>query len=497
MLNKDNKKNKILKEVIMKFKLSVLSLLVATIPSISHAELTITDESGNVITVPKNQTIDNSVILFDKTQNPTPNTNPSPVQSNNGEVVITDTPSSSTASGDGDSSDLSPEEIQSIQSSGGTIVSTGAAKNKSISKGYGDKVTAGIPNYYSYKSINTAMDNAIEIANKNPALLKGNDYPTLRKGSQGPKVANLALALVSKGYLDLAGQPTPTIYDDDIVKSVKLAQKNLGLKEDGVAGPQLFIAMGIGGTGNSQSDEGLTKWKEKINALMEEAKEEGRSRIIIVNIPSYTLKAIDVNTGEVVIESKIVIGKSVHETPMDRIDVIGLKYNPNWTPPMSVIKRNVINNLSNSNPYVRSHGLKAVDYSGNAYPLTSVSRSDILAGRYRVQQAPGTGNSLGVLKFETNSPDNIYLHDTNQRYLFNNTNRSDSLGCIRVQQWYPLAQFVSSQTGDTIKSNLDKGKTYIQKVDKVPVFITYSLYDVVQGQPGKFKDIYNKGGSLL
>ena len=486
----------------MKFKLSVLSLLIATIPTISYAELTITDESGNVITVPKNQTVDNSVILFDKTSNPSPSINVPSEQkmnnNNNDEVVITDSSSgSAAASGDGDSSDLSPEEIQSIQSSGGTIVSSGAAKNKSISRGYGDKVTSGIPNYYSYKSINVAMDNAIAIANKNPSLLKGNDYPVLRKGSQGPKVAALSLALVSKGYLDLAGQPTPTIYDDDIVSAVKLAQKNLGLKEDGVAGPQLFIAMGIGGTGDSQSDDGLTKWKDKLNALMEQAKEEGHSKIIVVNIPSYTLKAIDVNTGEVVIESKIVIGKSVHETPMDRIDIIGLKYNPNWTPPMSVIKRNVINNLSNSNPYVRSHGLKAVDSAGNIYPLTSVSRSDILSGRYRVQQAPGTGNSLGVLKFETNSPDNIYLHDTNQRYLFNNTNRSDSLGCIRVQQWYPVAQFVSSQTGDTIKSNLDKGKTYIQRVDKVPVFITYSLYDVVQGQPGKFKDIYNKGGSVL
>lgn len=489
----------------MKFKLSILSLLIATIPGISHAELTITDESGNVITVPKNQTIDNSVLLFDKTNSNqniplnTPQRQTGAVNAtNDGEVIITDSVSSSdTSSGDGDSSDLSPAEIQSIESSGGTIISSGAAKNKSISRGYGDKVTAGIPDYYSYKSLNVAMDNAIEIARKTPSMLKGNDYPVLRKGSQGPKVASLALSLVSKGYLDLAGQPTPTIYDEDIVSAVRLAQKNLGLKEDGVAGPQLFMALGVGGTGNSESDEGLIKWKDKLNALIEQAKEEGHDKIIVVNIPSYTLKAIDVNTGEVAIESKIVIGKSVHETPMDRIDIIGLKYNPNWTPPMSVIKRNVINNLSNSNPYVRSHSLKAVDYSGNVYPLSSVSRADILAGRYRVQQAPGTSNSLGVLKFETNSSDNIYLHDTNQRYLFNNTNRSDSLGCIRVQQWYPLAQFVSSQNGDTIKSNLDKGKTYIQKVDKVPVFITYSLYDVVQGQPGKFKDIYNKGGSLL
>lgn len=489
----------------MKFKLSILSLLIATIPGISHAELTITDEAGNVITVPKNQTIDNSVLLFDKTNSNaniplnTPQRQTGAVNAtNDGEVIITDSVSSSdTSSGDGDSSDLSPAEIQSIESSGGTIISSGAAKNKSISRGYGDKVTAGIPDYYSYKSLNVAMDNAIEIARKTPSMLKGNDYPVLRKGSQGPKVASLALSLVSKGYLDLAGQPTPTIYDEDIVNAVRLAQKNLGLKEDGVAGPQLFIALGVGGTGNSESDEGLVKWKDKLNALMEQAKEEGHDKIIVVNIPSYTLKAIDVNTGEVAIESKIVIGKSVHETPMDRIDIIGLKYNPNWTPPMSVIKRNVINNLSNSNPYVRSHALKAVDYSGNVYPLSSVSRADILAGRYRVQQAPGTSNSLGVLKFETNSSDNIYLHDTNQRYLFNNTNRSDSLGCIRVQQWYPLAQFVSFQNGDTIKSNLDKGKTYIQKVDKVPVFITYSLYDVVQGQPGKFKDIYNKGGSLL
>ena len=65
-----------------------------------------------------------------------------------------------------------------------------------------------------------------------------------------------------------------------------------------------------------------------------------------------------------------------------------------------------------------------------------------------------------------------------------------------MQDWPRLAEFVSSMDIPTIQKNLDKGKTYIQRIDKTPIFMTYSLVDVVKGKADKFKDIYNQGGSL-
>ena len=52
---------------------------------------------------------------------------------------------------------------------------------------------------------------------------------------------------------------------------------------------------------------------------------------------------------------------------------------------------------------------------------------------YRFTQPSGDGNALGVLKFETTSKQNIYLHDTNERILFTHNTRVYSSGCIRVK----------------------------------------------------------------
>ena len=473
------------------FKKSVLCLLLSSLPMMGHAELNITDGENS-----------DGVVLFDKTPNESNvNTIETPVQSQQRMLSPNPPKSENTVeldlSGDGDSSDLSQEEINAIEAQGGSIVrSSSPAPVQQFKKGYGSAVMKNVPIGSPYPAFFSDLDKLIEIAKENPiSATSGNGMPVLRYGSKGDNVALLSQALISKGYLKLEGAvPTPNVFDDDILASVKLAQSDLNLTVDGVAGPQLYSALGVSAA--KITAEELTAWKNQIQTLIEIARTEGRSKVIIVNIPSYTLKAIDVNTGEVVVESKVIVGKSIHQTPITRMNMVGLKYNPNWTPPMSVIKRSVLPNLSSGNSYVRSHGLKAVDSNGNQYSLSNVSREEVLNGTYRIQQSPGTNNSLGVLKFETDNKDNIYLHDTNQRYLFGQNDRSLSLGCVRVQDWPRLAEFVSSMDIPTIQKNLDKGKTYIQRIDKTPIFMTYSLVDVVKGKADKFKDIYNQGGSL-
>ncbi len=54
-------------------------------------------------------------------------------------------------------------------------------------------------------------------------------------------------------------------------------------------------------------------------------------------------------------------------------------------------------------------------------------------------QGSGDENALGILKFNFPNKYAVYLHDTNQRYLFSRTVRSLSHGCVRVQEWEELA----------------------------------------------------------
>lgn len=496
-----------------KMKVPLLMIVLGSTPFFSYADLSISSDNQQGFINSNNSNSDNGngVVLFDKTHSGSSlitrpdNSSPTPVNPYNEEADSSATNSveissgsgttSEYSSGEGDSSDLSPAEIQSIESQGGTVVQ-GSSKPKSlITKGYGSSVMKGVPVGMPYSTFFADLDKQIQIAKVTPiSATSSAGMPTLRPGATGSNVAVLSQALISKGYLKLDGVETPKVYDEDISAAVRLAQGDLGLTQDGIAGPKFYSALGV--SRNKITAEELEAWKNQLIKLMDIARSEGSDKVIIVNIPSYTLKAIDLTNGNIQVESKVIVGKPIHQTPVYRMNMIGLKYNPNWTPPMSVVKRDVLPNMSQGNRYIASHSLKAIDSKGNAYSLSGVSRDDILRGRYTVQQAPGMSNSLGVLKFETDSPDNIYLHDTNQRYLFAKNDRSFSLGCVRVQDWPRLAEFVSGLTIPQIQSNLDKGKTYIQRINKTPIFVTYSLVDVVKGKADKFQDIYNQGSSV-
>lgn len=470
----------------------VITLLAASISSSAYADLDIT-----------NQPTGSSEIIFDKSApaaapqqqrflNPPQSSSDS---SNNTVIIETD--------GDGSSDDMTPAEVNAIKAQGGSVSEAGSdgesdvntavvAKSNIGGTGYAQNSARSIPAMQTYGSYVSGLDNAISVLRSLPdvpSVAADLNLPVLKVGSTGQNVEVLSQSLVNHGFLDLAGLPLPNYFDEEIKSAVLLAQRTYGLKEDGVAGPQLYSNLSIN---KEQKLSGLVAWRDQVVGLINTAKEEGREYVIIVNVPSYTLHAINVNTGEEEVQSKVIVGKPIHQTPIYRMNLVGLKYNPTWTPPMSVVKRSVLSNMSSSNRYARSHGLRAIDGQGNSYALSGVSQSDILTGRYRVQQPPGTNNSLGILKFETDSKDNIYLHDTNERYLFSKANRAFSLGCIRVQQWPYLAAMLAKVGRDDVYNNINKGKTYIQKVNSVPVFITYSLVDSVEGKVGYFADVYSR-----
>lgn len=462
----------------------VVSLLALSIAGNAYADFNITNQADG-----------NSEVIFDKsnTQNNEVSSsrflNPPP--SSNNTIIFED---------DGNQ-DMTPEEANAIKAQGGSISDAGedaetdvntsvVAKSNVGGDGYAQRSARNIPTMQTYGSYVENLDNNINVLKSLPIVqteVRELKLPVLKVGSNGQNVEILSQSLVDHGFLDLAGLPLPNTYDEDIKNAVMLAQRTYGLKEDGIAGPQLYSNLSMN---NAQKLKDLLAWRDQVVSFINTAKEEGSKYAIIVNIPSYTLHAINVETGEEVVQSKVIVGKPIHQTPVYRMNLVALKYNPTWTPPMSVIKRSVLPNVNSG--YVRSHGLRAVDGRGNSYNLNSISPSDILRGRYTVQQPPGTSNSLGILKFETDSPDDIYLHDTNERSLFGRASRSFSLGCVRVQQWPDLAAILIESDKEGVFKNINKGKTYIQKVNKTPIFITYSLVDSVEGKIGHYADIYNK-----
>jgi murein L,D-transpeptidase YcbB/YkuD len=228
-----------------------------------------------------------------------------------------------------------------------------------------------------------------------------------------------------------------------------------------------------------------------------------------VNIPGFYLELWDDDT--VIFKSKVVVGKPTTQTPTLHSEISNMVIFPNWTIPESIIKKEILPALKEDPGYLYRKGFSLVDYKGDEVDPFTVDWSKYKKGiPWKIVQGSGDDNALGIFKFNFNNPYSVYLHDTNQRYLFANSNRALSHGCVRVQKWESLAFYIarqdsiSSAGNRTMRYNIDSLKTWIANKDRKTVMIKnrlplYIQYFTCVGKDDKitfYKDIYSDDQAL-
>jgi murein L,D-transpeptidase YcbB/YkuD len=124
-----------------------------------------------------------------------------------------------------------------------------------------------------------------------------------------------------------------------------------------------------------------------------------------------------------------------------------------------------------------------------------------------VIQGSGDDNALGILKFNFNNKYAVYLHDTNQRYLFAQAVRSLSHGCVRVQEWEKLAynileyDYTDEKKLQAKEDSLSawlvrKEKHSIGVRNRLPVYLRYISCEGVNGNVVFYDDIYGEDKQL-
>ncbi|MDQ6756578.1 MAG: L,D-transpeptidase family protein [Bacteroidota bacterium] len=232
-------------------------------------------------------------------------------------------------------------------------------------------------------------------------------------------------------------------------------------------------------------------------------------KYIWVNLPSYYLKVFDNDT--VVFESKTIVGKPTTRTPELNSEITNMVTYPNWTIPNSIIKKEILPAMKRDAGYLARKGFSLVDAKGETVDPYSVNWEKYTKGiPYKIIQGSGDANALGILKFNFNNPYDVYLHDTNQRYLFKNSLRALSHGCVRVQEWQKLAFYIASndsmnqKTGSTLNYTSDSIKNWLaNKVKKtiivknrIPLFIRYFTCEGKNGKIIFYEDIYGEDKML-
>ncbi len=225
-------------------------------------------------------------------------------------------------------------------------------------------------------------------------------------------------------------------------------------------------------------------------------------KYIWVNLPSFYLRLQDKDSVKLV--SKIVCGKPHTRTPLLNSNVSELITYPQWTVPNSIIVKEILPAVKKNPGYLAKKDFSLVDKDGNEVDPYTVEWSKYSKGiPYRVVQGSGDANALGVLKFNFPNKYAVYLHDTNQRYLFGQPVRTLSHGCVRVQEWEKLAAYIIRNDRkevdgkipllDSMNAWLDrKEKHSIAVKNRLPVFIRYFTCEGKANGIVFYDDIYGE-----
>ena len=94
-----------------------------------------------------------------------------------------------------------------------------------------------------------------------------------------------------------------------------------------------------------------------------------------------------------------------------------------------------------NNNYLNRKGYSIFDASGQKVNPDSVNWSSYEKGiPFKVVQPGGDANSLGIMKFNFPNKYSVYLHDTNQRSLFNNSFRSFIISPVSLVSRFKLSK---------------------------------------------------------
>lgn len=295
---------------------------------------------------------------------------------------------------------------------------------------------------------------------------------------------------------------SPIADSSQFADAIKKFQKNQKLTADGKAGQETIRRLNVS---DEEKFYRIAITLDRYKMLPEKMPE----KYIWVNLPSFQLQLLE--NDSIKISSKIVVGKPYTRTPVLTSALYEMITYPKWTIPNSIIVKDILPALKRNTGYLARKGYSLINRKGEIVDPATVDWSKYRKGiPYNVVQGSGDANALGVLKFNFSNKYQVYLHDTNERYLFSRETRALSHGCVRVQQWDKLAYFIMANDSSNYKSNGSmpvnsdslthwlkiKEKHTISLKNKFPVFFRYFSCEGKNGTILFYDDIYGEDSLL-
>jgi L,D-transpeptidase YcbB len=345
-------------------------------------------------------------------------------------------------------------------------------------------------------SPSTAETTQTSIAQYETIVAKGGwpDIPAsadgLRVGAKGPAVPALRRRLSVAGDLEL-DSGDPQVFDSYVDAAVRRFQVRHGLHSDGVVHEATLHAL------NVSADRRLAQLRTNAVRLKALTGNLG-NRIVVANIPAAQIEAIE--NGVAVTRHIAVAGKPDRPSPDLRTKITQINFNPFWTVPVSIIRKDLIPKMQAEPDYLTRNHIRIFDPKNNELQPSQIDWYSTEAVNYKFKQDAGDFNSLGSIKINFPSPDGVYMHDTPSKNLFGEDFRFASSGCMRVQNVRELVYWILAESPGWSKAEIDEviksGERKDAKVAKpLPLYWVYVTAWATPDGVVQFRDdIYNRDG---
>jgi len=300
------------------------------------------------------------------------------------------------------------------------------------------------PQTDEYKALSQAHLKFLQLASKTNFQAVPDGDP-IKPGSHDKRVPALAAALIATGYLQAPQRGSaPARYSPQMMAAVKRLQSDFGLKTDGIVGGNTLSAVNLGPGGLARE---CAIAMERLRWLERD--------------PPKT--RIDVNTAATILDywrdgqhidrREVVAGEPDKQTPQIQAPIVNLVAYPKWRVPDSIVD-------------------SEISKKGSGW----LQQNNFTMENGRYVQESGPKNSLGIVKFDMDDKQAIYLHDTPAKALFGLPERHRSHGCVRVQNAVAFANAIASEEGvqdQFAQAMAGQEEKFVKLKSPIPVRLMY------------------------
>ena len=294
------------------------------------------------------------------------------------------------------------------------------------------------------------------------------EFKDLKPGMSDAVVPALRERLKKEGDYVSCDENVTEQYDTCLVEAVKKFQARHGLAAEGYVGKMTRKAL------RESAAEKVARIKLNLDRMKWVKRSHDRYQIW-VNIPAYKMYVFDEN--KLIETMKVIVGRKGHNTPVFYNRVRTIVLNPYWRIPASIIRHEMIPKLKKNSNYTNSKKIEIhTGYSEHSPKVNPHNVNWHKYGRrlppYKFMQSPGKHNALGKIKYLFPNKYSVYMHDTNQPYLFAKDVRSLSHGCVRLHKPVELLETFSIMDS---KINFEKAQATLEHNKKTPLRLSHSI----------------------